>query len=374
MIIDAAISKELKRNFDSLYRARVLVSIVISYFTIIAFIELWLLLIADISPNGKQLGSYICLFMQINYLMVLFTLRQKGWYFLAANYTIFITVLGVISGIAISGGPIQAPSVSMNILPILMAFVLIGKRGGLIWTQIILTLHVCFMVALSYNIQFPQLLSQASLPMQHMAHWLITYTAMIGLMIIYDTLNTRLKDERDAEKRKFEHLASHDPLTDLANRLQFDINLNKAMSRSRRNNSLVTLLFIDLDRFKPINDELGHDAGDVVLKEIAQRLKATVREVDTVARLGGDEFGIILEDIQDENRIEPIVAKVQKAIRKPVKQLKNRPYVTGSIGAAIYPLHASEKDYLIKCADLAMYKAKKSKNQWAMFSESLFKD
>ena len=178
-------------------------------------------------------------------------------------------------------------------------------------------------------------------------------------------------EPKNAEKQRFEHLASHDPLTKLANRLQFDICLTKSMNRGDRHNKMTALFFIDLDGFKPINDTLGHDAGDTVLTEISDRLKSSVREMDTVARLGGDEFGIIIEDIGDKNQLIAIANKVLKSLARPIKGIKSQPTVTGSIGIAIYPLHAGDKEELVKLADTAMYEAKKEKNKFCMYSDAL---
>jgi diguanylate cyclase (GGDEF)-like protein len=368
MIIDNYIPDDLKRNFDTLYKARVLFSIIITYSVLLIFIETWLFFVADISEPGKLFGSIILICMLIGYFLAAAITHYQSWYILSSHITVATTALGIASGIVISGGPIYAPATAMNILPIIMAFVLIGKRAGLVWTQIILTIHIGFMVGIAYGLKFTQLLTPDMLPTQHLAHWLITYTAMIGLMFVFDTLNSRLKAERDAERQKFEHLASHDPLTNLANRLQFDISLNKSMNRGDRHKKMTALFFIDLDGFKPINDTLGHDAGDEVLKEMATRLEANVRTMDTVARLGGDEFGVIFEDIDDTQKLTEMAEKILAIINKPIKQLAEHPSISGSIGISIYPLHTKSKEELIKFSDIAMYEAKKTKNSWAFYS------
>jgi diguanylate cyclase (GGDEF)-like protein len=371
MILDSCIPDEFSRDFDALFKARVLIAMILVFTFILTSVEIWLFFIADAVPMGRIYGTLILLFLQAGMVISLLAIRIKGWFDFAANFTIFLSVAGITAGIAISGGPVVAPSTSMNIIPIIMSFVLISKRAGLIWTQIILTIHVAFMVMISSRYEFVQFLTPEMLPVQHLAHWLITYAAMIALMYVFDTLNSKLKEERDAEKQRFEHLASHDPLTKLANRLQFDICLTKSMNRGDRHNKMTALFFIDLDGFKPINDTLGHDAGDTVLREISERLESSVREMDTVARLGGDEFGIIIEDIGDKNQLIAIANKVLKSLAKPIKGIKSQPKVTGSIGIAIYPLHAADKEELVKLADTAMYEAKKEKNRFCMYSEDL---
>ena len=371
MIIDRYIPGAFKRNYETHYKARVFFSVVTLYSALLLLIELWLLFIAPASEQGKMLGTIILASMLFAYFLSVIIARFSFSLTIPAHLIIGATVISIACGIAISGGPLYAPAIAMNILPIIMAFILIGKRAGLVWTQIILTLHVSFIVASAYGIQFVQLLPSGELPSQHLAHWLITYTAMIGLMFVFDSLNTRLKAERDAERLRFEHLASHDPLTNLANRLQFDISLNKSMNRGDRHQKMTALLYIDLDGFKPINDSLGHDAGDVVLREIATRLEHNVRNMDTVARLGGDEFGIILEEISDPAKLGAIAEKLLKAVSRPIRQLASKPSVSASIGIAVYPLHTNSKEELIKYSDLAMYSAKQEKNRWIMYSDNM---
>lgn len=373
MIIDTLIPDDLKQDLNALYKARVLIAIIIIYSIMLAGICTWLFFLADTPEIGRLIGTATLLSMQAGYIIAMLILRFKCWFNTAANITILSTTLGIASGVLVSGGPINAPSISMNILPIIMAFVLIGKRAGLIWTQIILTIHVSLMIALAYGVDFLQFLQPETLALQHLAHWLITYTAMIGLMFVFDALNSQLKKEVTAEKQKYEHLASHDPLTKLANRLQFDINITQTINRSNRHQKLAALFYIDLDDFKPVNDELGHDAGDTVLQTISRRLEANVRDMDTVARLGGDEFGIIFEDIIDEATLAPMANKILQVIAEPIsiKGSQQPVVITSSIGIAIYPTHTITKEELVNFADTAMYESKKGKNRWTMFTETM---
>lgn len=374
MILDSCINTTLRQNFEVLYKARVLTAIIFVYFSIISAVDIWLIFSQHIHGLGLVAALLICGSMQSAYICALLLLKYKGLFQLVAHFTIALTAIGIAGGIAVSGGPLTAPATPMNILPITMAFVLINKRAGLIWTQIILAAHMSFMALQAHGFNFPQMLPEQIMELQHMAHWLIIYSAMIGLMVVYDSLNNRLKTELNAERNKFQHMASHDPLTNLANRLQFDENLKKSLSRSDRYGKSTALFFLDLDGFKPINDSLGHDAGDIVLQEISRRLQSNVRELDTVARLGGDEFGIILEDINDSTKLEKIADKLLAIISKPITTLKNDPIVTGSIGIAIYPNHCKQKDELVKHADLAMYKAKEKHNGWVLYYDELNTD
>jgi diguanylate cyclase (GGDEF)-like protein len=156
-----------------------------------------------------------------------------------------------------------------------------------------------------------------------------------------------------------EHQAGHDALTGLPNRRLFHDRLTRAMARSRRHGSLMALLCLDIDRFKHVNDTLGHDAGDTLLKTFSKRLTECVRETDTVARLGGDEFTVILEELNGRDDGCQIAQKIVAAMR-PEFVLEGRSVnVSTSVGIAFY--HGEEgvaADDLIKKADVALYQAK----------------
>lgn len=159
-------------------------------------------------------------------------------------------------------------------------------------------------------------------------------------------------------------LAYSDPLTKLANRTASRIRLEQSLSRAKRNNQKVAVLLLDLNRFKLINDTLGHDTGDIVLKTVAWRLKKCVRDEDTVARLGGDEFEIILEQIDQEQGAVEVVRKIIKTICEPIELASGEEVFTStSVGISIFPDNAKNAKELEKAADIAMYRAKKAGTQ-----------
>lgn len=371
MFLDRFIHPSLKNNYDTLYKARVLKSILFIFIAILSIVNFWLLTSDNVSSVGKPFALTICLSMQLLYGFALLLVRLRGAYRTGAHMTVIMTFMGVTGGMYLSGGALYAPATSMNILPIIMAFVLISKSAGLIWTLLTLCVHVSFILLQNMGFVFPQMLSTETYMIQHLTHWLVIYSSLIGLMFVFNSLNSRLKHERDDERKKFQHLASHDPLTNLANRLQFDERLEAAIERSDLLNKNTALLYIDLDGFKPINDTYGHDAGDLVLKEVGVRLTQNLRHKDTVARLGGDEFGIILEDIYHTRSLDDIANKVITAIEQPISFLTDKPQVTASIGIALYPLHTKNKNQLMKCADHAMYIAKKNRLRYQLYTEDL---
>lgn len=165
------------------------------------------------------------------------------------------------------------------------------------------------------------------------------------------------------------HLAHHDPLTGLVNRHIFPDRLAQAMILSQRHRKKIALLYVDLDKFKQINDAHGHLAGDAVLKEIASRLRALLRDSDTVARMGGDEFVVILHDISSKTAVNNVAKKIIAALSEPILFHETQFTVTASVGISIYPDDDREIDALLDKADRAMYQAKKSSTTSHIFYE-----
>lgn len=174
------------------------------------------------------------------------------------------------------------------------------------------------------------------------------------------------------QKQALSHLANHDTLTNLPNRRLFFDRLQHSVNMAQSRNELLVLLFIDLDRFKPINDTLGHEMGDRVLKLVAKRLLESVRAHDTVARLGGDEFIVLLEAIKKRDSISMLAEKMLNHLAKPMLLDEHELFVSISIGISIFPEHGDNAHSLIKNADIAMYSAKqKGKNTYDYYSHKM---
>ncbi len=180
----------------------------------------------------------------------------------------------------------------------------------------------------------------------------------------YVIYGINITDREEAQKELLkqrdllDHLAHHDSLTDLPNRVLLLDRLSQAINRAERNKHKFAVLFLDLDRFKQINDSLGHEIGDLVIKEVASRFDKILRKEDTFARLGGDEFTIILENIKSIDNVASLSLKLLKTIRKPFIVKNHELYITCSIGISFYPQDATEATLLIRNADAAMYRAK----------------
>jgi diguanylate cyclase (GGDEF)-like protein/PAS domain S-box-containing protein len=166
--------------------------------------------------------------------------------------------------------------------------------------------------------------------------------------------------ERRAAEEKIRHLANHDVLTGLPNRRLLEDRIGQALLAAKRNAGQVAIQFIDLDRFKIINDSLGHRIGDLLLQDVAQRLRGLLREVDTVSRLGGDEFVVVLPELQSEKAAAEIANRIIKSLEQPYLIEDHVVSVTPSIGISLYPADANEVETLINRADAAMYHAKQN--------------
>jgi len=201
---------------------------------------------------------------------------------------------------------------------------------------------------------------------------LIALTLMaIGLV----TLGIRLQRMVYALKQSEEKIrfrANYDSLTQLPNRPNFIEHLNDALAQGKRNSAQFALLFIDLDRFKTINDTLGHDCGDELLKQVAGRLLEGVRKTDMVARLGGDEFTVLLTDLTDEMRASLIARKILARLSVPFLLLGHEIFSAASIGIAMFPGDGSDANTLLKNADMAMYESKnQGRNTFHFFAEQM---
>ena len=170
-------------------------------------------------------------------------------------------------------------------------------------------------------------------------------------------------------------LAHYDLLTGLPNRVLFSERCKHAIERAKRNNDKTVLLYLDLDRFKQINDSLGHPVGDELLEKVAERLRSQIREEDTVARLGGDEFVIVIEQLTDERDAERVASKILEALRVPFQLKQHELVISASIGISLSPMDGNDVATLIKHADLAMYRAKeKGRDNFQFFSLELSRD
>jgi diguanylate cyclase (GGDEF)-like protein/PAS domain S-box-containing protein len=171
-------------------------------------------------------------------------------------------------------------------------------------------------------------------------------------------------------QQKLEYLAHYDPLTNLPNRSLFADRFLQAIAHSKRFGCLLAVCYLDLDGFKPVNDQFGHDVGDELLVEVAKRIKANLRECDTVSRLGGDEFALLLQDLNSIKQCEETLKRIHLTLAEPFILHDQPIWISASAGITLYPLDGAEPDILLRHADQAMYQAKRSgRNCYRIYQE-----
>jgi diguanylate cyclase (GGDEF)-like protein/PAS domain S-box-containing protein len=187
---------------------------------------------------------------------------------------------------------------------------------------------------------------------------------MIGGVLVFQDVT-----ERQEAAELIRYMANHDPLTNLPNRNYFRRRLPQAISLAKRYGRILCLLFIDLDRFKPINDQFGHGVGDIVLMQVAERLRRVLRTSDSVCRLGGDEFVILLESTETLDGATLVSQKVIDSLNEPIEAGDHICFIGASIGISVFPNDCTDAETMLRHADIAMYEAKKKgRNCWQLYA------
>ena len=210
------------------------------------------------------------------------------------------------------------------------------------------------------------------------AIWPISLTSAVAVVLVMSFLYRSLVElvkELEERESAAQHLALHDQLTSLANRALLEDRLSQALTRYRRTGEQVALLMLDLDRFKQVNDTLGHNAGDKLVQEVGERLRSLVRETDTVARIGGDEFAVVQISPKGEADVRRLCERIINIIRKPFVIGEREARVGVSIGAVFATREVSEASELLRKADITMYRDKAAgRDCFRIFTEAMDAD
>jgi diguanylate cyclase (GGDEF)-like protein len=200
----------------------------------------------------------------------------------------------------------------------------------------------------------------------------VMFAATPGLLILGTVLSLRILQQRKRQDDRVHHIAFHDDLTSLPNRLMLTQRLDQALSRHRRAATRLAVIYMNLDRFKVINDSLGHETGDVLLRQVADRLRDQLREGDTAARVGGDEFVILIENYRHPDDISACAQRLVEQLSIPYSLGSKDCHITMSIGISIFPADGSDSQTLLKAADVAMYRAKETgRNNYQYYLPSM---
>jgi len=188
------------------------------------------------------------------------------------------------------------------------------------------------------------------------------------------TIRRKVETQLLEKHQQLDHLAHHDHLTGLPNRLYLAAHLPHAIEDSKKNDTVLAVLFLDLDRFKHVNDSRGHETGDKLLKTVAQRLRSTMRADDLVVRMGGDEFVVVMRGIKSTEQVKDAAARINRALSAPMVVDGRTLVTTVSIGVALYPYDGADMGELLRHSDTAMYQAKdRGRNNYQLFSQSMDK-
>ncbi len=299
--------------------------------------------------------------------MLLFCVRLTGHYLAVANVLVCLLIVVLGGAVYVTGGPFHTPALPLVVVPVVIAFCIAGRSAGLRWAVAVMILMWVATVLQFNGFDYPNISDEKFLASVVLMNWSVAYLAIVAIVMVYESINIRAQHEHQEKQRLFHHLATHDSLTGVSNRMSFENLLNKKCAAHTEGDGFIAVLFIDLDDFKPINDRYGHATGDVALSIIAERLSAAMRLTDHVARIGGDEFAVMAEHIRSDSVLDNMATKLLTVIEQPLTSIGPDVVVTASIGVAFYPQHARTAEDLLKCADHAMYRAKQEKARYRIY-------
>lgn len=366
--LDELVPEHLRSNPSDLMRAYILLGVILSNFIISILVIGIIVFFIDLPPEQNLLAIGLDGACTVTYIVAFYIFRRTSNHQLTSHLTIMCLALVLCIGIQITGGFSESPVLKLSIQIPVTAFLLSGLLGGSIWLAI--TVGLCFLSFLGhvYDVGQAQLLTNANdIQAFDFSLTFITLLLVGGALIIYELINENLKQKLNEERNRFEHKASHDSLTGLPNRFEFFRRLRTGIVESSDREQKLGLAYLDLDGFKPINDQYGHHAGDEILKTIAKRVQQVLRLSDTTARLGGDEFALILPGIRVPDDLDIVMPKVLDAISQPIDIGDTMVSVQGSIGVALYPDHSEDIDRLCRFSDAAMYQAKEQNSTWVFY-------
>ncbi len=323
------------------------------------------------STPGFNILQWILLFKIILFALTLSYIKHLNHVTLCAHSVITITLIALIAFVYFTGGPLRnSASIVLFLIP-LLAFILLGVASAINWSLITAGSQLLLVMAAYAQHGFPMLVDLSQQNMMVLVLWTIVFVAIISAMYVNAIGKFQLIRERDIEHQQQQYFSSHDILTNLANRSMYLLRLERALARSRRNQQRVALIIINIDGFKQINQQMGEDAGDIVLKKVGDRLSSCVRSTDTVARTNSDEFAVILEDFSAVQDARRVASGIQQKLTPPIEELGNNTKVTASIGLALAPDHGLDANLLRQYAHAAMTQAKKTGNCICQYENDL---
>lgn len=303
----------------------------------------------------------------VAYGICLLLFRLTGSFVICGNLFGASAYVILLMAVILMGGFSDSPAVVLLLLVPVYVFLLAGRTSVLAWSLVVAVTTVALYLLEQSGVHFSQMLDSSLLPLASLVIFLASLVVVVGSLLISSQISGYHEQVLHRERNQLDYMAHHDALTELPNRSYFLGRLARSLARARRSDDNSALLYIDLDGFKPINDEHGHSIGDIVLRILAARLREVIRENDTVARIGGDEFAVILEDVRDREFAASVAQKLLQKLSAPVTVGMHSFAVSGSVGIVMFPEQGSEVALLCEYADQAMYRAKEKRNAAEFF-------
>jgi diguanylate cyclase (GGDEF)-like protein len=357
----------LRLDSDTLHRSRILVMALLLMLSVVTA-STTVVAMADLPTPSKIANLLISGPTVLIIAFLLWRLRNRGTYRFCANATVFVLFVGNVAGICVSGGLSYSPAGALLTVPSLLAFFFGGvRRGTVVAAAAVAAIAILFSVELA-GLQLYNSSDVSHAPFNQLLVNGMGLIVLCGMGLIYEFTTAALMRQRDLEHEKVNRLACTDALTGLANRLDFDAELTVRIARYnvRSTRSSFALCMLDLDGFKPINDEFGHDIGDVVLQTVSERLLGCLREADYVGRQGGDEFMLIFDAVSTATQVEVFAKRLTQVLEPPIETAAGSMRITASLGFALFPGSATDAEALKRAADRAMYTAKRSRSGWSV--------
>lgn len=351
--------REPAARFDQI-RDRVLAGLVIGLGSITPLLAIYYLAVGiDLSWQVRWQSSIVLVVLAACHWLALWRFRGGGSRVMVMHCVIGLDFLAITAGIVATGGMTGSSIPILLITLPALSFCIGGERAGIAWTLIVLsTLEILHRVPFLDALAITRFTRDEALQIDNIV-WVLSLVTIGGIMLIYEQQH-RIYSWRLSRERELYYLqAHHDKLTGLANRRRFEVSLENSIDDARATGGMAGLIYIDLDNFKPINDELGHDIGDWVLQQVGQRIVGCLRAKDLAARIGGDEFGVVIGQLENVEQLESLVARITSKLSDPLVGEGRVIAIGASIGFAVYPLHAPESAGLARHADSVMYDCKR---------------
>ena len=365
LIIESIAPMRRDMGENDALRCRVFGVVLISILLFICLLHVGLRFLIPISGQGAAAVEYLLSGLGLGAFLVLLLFRVSGRLEVAAQLLGVIFWVALVKAATITGG-IATPALSLFIVLPVMLGITVGSRVGMVWAVLVCVTWLGFLMLDSSGYHFEQIVTFANYHKVLIICLSLTCILVVIMLVQYEFINHMLREGLSRERENLEYLARHDQLTGLPNRHSFTQHWEMALERARRSNTRVAILFLDLDKFKLVNDQWGHRAGDQVLQEIARRLRGLLRTTDFIARWGGDEFAMIIENLGNQAALAQVAAKLVEQINQPLVIREQVFELDVSVGAAVYPDQGLVGEVLERMADQAMYVAKQSASRYVL--------